>query len=166
MKKLLFALLLCAALVPLACLADGPVLLVELPEGAQMIEDVAFEDGDFIQTYQLDGGGQVQLLRYASFDMTLAELADGDWNGHEPAQTLTLPEMQGAQAEAMRFTYAQEDENVDVTMALVRAESQTLIFQAVFPASADKEAVDGAVEAMLASLSLLTDEPAQEDVVG
>lgn len=35
---------------------DAPVLLVQLPEDAQMVENVAFDDGDFIQTYQLSGG--------------------------------------------------------------------------------------------------------------
>ena len=71
-KKLLGALLLGAALLlPALALADGPVLLVELPEDAVMVENVTFEDGDFIQSYQLAGGSQVQLLRYARFDMTL-----------------------------------------------------------------------------------------------
>lgn len=55
------------------------VLLVQLPEDAQMIENVEFEDGDFIQTYQLSGGAHVQLLRYAGFDMTLDELVQSDW---------------------------------------------------------------------------------------
>ena len=40
---------------------DAPVLLVQLPEDAQMVENVAFDDGDFIQTYQLSGGAYVQL---------------------------------------------------------------------------------------------------------
>ena len=46
-KKLLGALLLGAALLlPALALADGPVLLVELPEDAVMVENVTFEDGD------------------------------------------------------------------------------------------------------------------------
>ena len=32
---------------------DAPVLLVQLPEDAQMVENVAFDDGDFIQTLSL-----------------------------------------------------------------------------------------------------------------
>ena len=50
---------------------DAPVLLVQLPEDAQMVENVAFDDGDFIQTYQLSGGAYVQLLRYMQSDVTI-----------------------------------------------------------------------------------------------
>ena len=38
---------------------NAPVMLVKLPEDAQMVENVAFDDGDFIQTYQLSGGAYV-----------------------------------------------------------------------------------------------------------
>lgn len=61
--------------------APRSVLLVQLPEDAQMIENIEFEDGDFIQTYQLSGGARVQLLRYADFDMTLEELVQSEWTG-------------------------------------------------------------------------------------
>ena len=72
MKKGFFALLLAVCMLPALALATGSVLMVELPQDAQMVENVEFDDGDFIQTYQLSGGARVQLLRYASFDMTLA----------------------------------------------------------------------------------------------
>lgn len=164
MKKALLALLACALLVPALCLADGPVLLVELPEDAQMVEDVQFDDGDFIQTYQLANGGTVQLLRYASFDMTLAELAEGEWSGYTQAQTFAPDGLEGS--EGMRFTWQQEDEAVDVTMVRVPCEGQTLLFQAMYPQALGQEAIDAAVQAMLDSLSLLTDAPQEEPVVG
>ena len=47
---------------------EAPVLLVQLPEDAQMVENVAFDDGDFVQTYQLNGGAYVQLLRYGDME--------------------------------------------------------------------------------------------------
>lgn len=62
---------------------DAPVLLVQLPEDAQMVENVAFDDGDFIQTYQLSGGAYVQLLRYMQSDVTIDGLVAGDWPGRD-----------------------------------------------------------------------------------
>ena len=43
-------------LVPALALAGDEVMLVELPQSAQMVENVSFEDGDFIQSYQLEDG--------------------------------------------------------------------------------------------------------------
>ena len=63
MKKMLIGLLTLALLLVGAAFADendAPVLLVQLPEDAQMVENVAFDDGDFIQTYQLSGGASAQ----------------------------------------------------------------------------------------------------------
>ena len=81
MKKAFFALLALALLLPAAALGDGPVLLVHLPQDAQMVENIAFDDGDFIQTYQLSGGANVQLLRYQAFDMTIDDLVASEWTG-------------------------------------------------------------------------------------
>ena len=74
MKKILMWLTVLALMLTGAAFADqenAPVMLVKLPEDAQMVENVAFDDGDFIQTYQLSGGAYVQLLRYAQGDVTL-----------------------------------------------------------------------------------------------
>ena len=68
MKKILMWLTVLALMLTGAAFADqenAPVMLVKLPEDAQMVENVAFDDGDFVQTYQLNGGAYVQLLRYA-----------------------------------------------------------------------------------------------------
>ena len=73
----LFALLLLPALV----LAEGPALMTSLPEDALLVENVEFEDGDFIRTYQIADGATVQMLRYGAFDMTLDDLAEGEWTG-------------------------------------------------------------------------------------
>lgn len=78
MKKLFAMLLALAMMLPVCALADA-VLLLNLPEEAQMVESVAFDDGEFIQTYQLPDGVSVQLLRYVDFPMSLEELIAGDW---------------------------------------------------------------------------------------
>lgn len=62
---------------------DAPVLLVQLPEDAQMVENVAFDDAIFIQTYQHSGGAYVQLLRYMQSDVTIDGLVAGDWAGRD-----------------------------------------------------------------------------------
>ncbi len=47
-----------------------------------MVENVAFDDGDFVQTYQLNGGAYVQLLRYGEYEhVPSADLVAGDWPG-------------------------------------------------------------------------------------
>ena len=71
MKKILMWLTVLALMLTGAAFADqenAPVMLVKLPEDAQMVENVAFDDGDFIQTYQLSGGAYVQLLRAGGRD--------------------------------------------------------------------------------------------------
>ena len=153
MKKWMNVLLLCAALLlPALALADGPVLLVELPEDAQMIENVAFEDGDFIQSYQLAGGAQVQLLRYASFDMTLEELAASDWPDATTAAKLDMKHVGGCPASGLRLTCPQGDGSaLDVTLVLVDAGAYALIFSAICPQGADAQAV----ETMLSTMNVL-----------
>lgn len=167
MKKLFLALIAALLLIPALCLAeDGPVLLVELPDGAQTVEDLRFDDGDFIQTYQLADGARVQLLRYGAFDMTLADLMDGEWAGHGEASAVLPEQLAGLNAEGARFVWAQDGQSVDVTIVLVRAGGQTLIFQAVYPLELGQEAVDAAVSALLGSLNLLDGAPPEEAVVG
>ena len=159
MKKLLCALLVCASLWPCAALGDGPLLLVELPEDAVCVENVEFEDGDFIQSYQLSGGSQVQLLRYSSFDMTLEELAESDWPDCEIAQTLDIRHVGGCPAGGLRLTGG-ENEDITVTLVLVDAGAYTLIFSAVSPQDADAQAV----ETMLATMNVLETGDSAADV--
>jgi len=89
----------------LPVLAEGPVLLVELPEDAVLTESVEFEDGDFIQSYQM-GGAQAQLLRYADFDMTLADLVASDWAENCGVEPLPLTEVSGYPAQGARIMQA------------------------------------------------------------
>ena len=63
MKKFVAALLALMLTIPALAVGENAVLLVELEQGAQMVENVSFEDGDFIKTYQLSGGASVQLVR-------------------------------------------------------------------------------------------------------
>ena len=153
MKKLAVALLTLCLLLS-AALADGPVLLVELPEDAQMIESVEFDDGDFIQTYQLAEGVQVQILRYASFDLTLDDLAEGEWNGFASAEKLALEAIGDCPAQGMRLTYAQEGEQVEVYMIIAEAQGQTLLFEAVFPSSLGDEAIEAYMNGWLGTMTV------------
>lgn len=89
---------------------DAPVLLVQLPEDAQMVENVAFDDGDFIQTYQLSGGAYVQLLRYMQSDVTIDGLVAGDWPGATNVQALDLKTVGGCAAQGVLMNVAPEDD--------------------------------------------------------
>lgn len=153
MKKV-FAVLLVLMLLAGAALAEGHVLLVELDEGAQMVENVAFDDGDFIQTYQLNGGAQVQLVRYASFDMTLGDLIASEWVGATDMRVLDVSEIGGCPAQGLRFLYAEEDRDaLDVTLVVVQAD-ETLVFSAVYPQAMGASEIDASVEAMIASMDV------------
>ena len=106
MKKILMWLTVLALMLTGAAFADqenAPVMLVKLPEDAQMVENVAFDDGDFIQTYQLSGGAYVQLLRYAQGDVTLDGIVAGDWPGATDIQSMALGRrLRGEGADAQR----------------------------------------------------------------
>ena len=155
MKKilaLLFAMMLFAG----AACAEGSVLLVELPEDAVMVENVAFDDGDFIQTYQL-GGARVQLVRYASFDMTLGDLIASEWVGATDVYELGVSAIGGFPAQGLRFSFHEAGQDaLDVTLVVVDA-GETLVFTAVYPQSMGATEIDAAVQAMLASMSVTAD---------
>jgi len=157
MKKM-WAVLMALLLVPALALAQGNVLLVELPQDAQMVENVAFEDGDFIQTYQLPGGGSVQLVRYAAMDMTLGELFASEWVGAADVHELGISEVSGHPAQGLRFTYQEEGQQaLDVMLVVVDA-GETLVMSAVFPAGS----ADAQMEAMLASLRVMGEDSAPQ----
>ena len=156
MKKLFAVLLAAVLLVPALAFAQGSVLMVELPEDAQMVENVAFDDGDFIQTYQLAGGAQVQLVRYAAFDMTLGELFASEWVGATDVRELGVTEVGGHPAQGLRFSYQAEGQAaLDVALVVVDA-GETLVMSAVFPAGT----ADAQLEAMLGSLSVMNEDAA------
>jgi len=153
MKKMMAVILGLLMLVPALALAQGNVLMVELPQEAQMVEDVAFDDGDFIQTYQLPGGAQVQLLRYAAFDMTLGDLFASEWVGATDVRELGIAEVGGHPAQGLRFSYQEEgQQTLDVALVVVDA-GETLVFSAVFPAGS----ADAQLDAMLGSMTVMTE---------
>ena len=155
MKKIA-ALLVLLLLVPALALAQGSVLMVELPQDAQMVENVAFDDGDFIQTYQLAGGAQVQLLRYAAFDMTLGELFASKWVGATDVRELGVAQVGGYPAQGLRFLYEEEGQAaLDVTLVVIDA-GETLVMSAVFPAGT----ADAQLETMLGSLNVMNEDAA------
>ena len=159
MRKMFAVMLAVLLLMPALALAQGSVLMVELPQDAQMVENVAFDDGDFIQTYQLAGGASVQLLRYAAFDMSLGELFVSEWVGATDVHELSLTEVSGYPAQGLRFTYQEEGQAaLDVTLVVVDA-GETLVLSAVFPAGS----ADAQLDAMLSSLSVMAEEAAAAD---
>ena len=154
MKRILAALLALMLLMPAMALGQNAVLLVELEQDAQMIENIAFEDGDFIQTYQLSGGASVQLVRYASFDMTLGDLFASEWVGATDVRELGVSEISGYPAQGLRFAYQEEgQEALDVTLAVIDA-GETLVFTAVYPQALGTAQIDAQIEAMLSSMSV------------
>ena len=158
MKKIMTLLLCMLLLVPAFALAGGPVLLVDLPQDAQMIENIAFDDGDFIQTYQLSGGASVQLLRYQAFDMTLGDLIASEWAGCTDVREAAVTSVGGCPAHGLRFAYQQEgQEALDVTLILVEAQGATLVFEAVYPAALGTAQIDASVQAMIGSMDLMMD---------
>lgn len=157
MKRFFAALLCLMLMIPAMAFAENAVLLVELEQGAQMVEDVVFEDGDFIRTYQLDGGARVQLVRYASFDMTLGDLFASEWVGATDVRELGVSEIGGYPAQSLRFAYQQEGQDaLDVTLIVVNA-GETLVFTAVYPSAMGAEQIDAELEAMIASMSVSMD---------
>ncbi len=161
MKKLIVLCLL--ILLPALALAQGAVLLVEMPDNAQMVEDVAFDDGDFIQTYQI-GGATVQLVRYGAFEMTLSELIESEWTGSTDVRDLGVAQVSGHPASGAKLCYAQDGQTLDVTLMIVDAGGSTLVFTAAAP-QGDGEAAK-AVQALLDSMQVQGGEAYEETEVG
>lgn len=166
MKKIVMGLIVLALLLVGAAFAeteDAPVLLVQLPEDAQMVENVAFDDGDFIQTYQLNGGAYVQLLRYMQPDVTLDGLVAGDWPGATNIQSMTLETVGGCAAQGLMLNVALEDEEaVRVALVLVSADGSTLVYQAVYPQRLGEDQINDAVQRMVDSMDVLGGASAQD----
>lgn len=142
---------------------DAPVLLVQLPEDAQMVENVAFDDGDFIQTYQLSGGAYVQLLRYMQSDVTIDGLVAGDWPGATNVQALDLKTVGGCAAQGVLMNVAPEDdEALRVALVLVSADHCALVYQAVYPQRLGTDQIDDSVQHMVDSMDVLGGASAQD----
>ena len=154
-KMLMMLALMCAMMLGAAALADGPVLMLELPEDALLVEDVQFEDGDFIQTYQLPGGVRVQMLRYAAFDMTLTDLAEGEWTGYTGLQTLDITQVDGCPAQGVTLTHRDEAGGETIVyMVMAEAEGQKLLLTAAFPAEIGGEKAQADVNAWLSTMTI------------
>ena len=168
MKKMLIGLLTLALLLVGAAFADendAPVLLVQLPEDAQMVENVAFDDGDFIQTYQLSGGAYVQLLRYMQTGMSADTLIAGDWPGATNMQSLSVSTVGGCSAQGVLMNVSPEDdEALRVALVLVSADGCTLVYQAVYPQKLGEEQIDATVDQMVRSMDILDDSAQTQDV--
>lgn len=133
-----------------------PLLFVSMPEDAQIIEDVQFEDGDFIQTYQLGGGAHITLLRNANFDMSLTDLVASEWEGAASVSSLNLEPISGHKTDALRFNYTDADSvSFLVTLISVKSGNDTLIFEAVFPSRDGEEQINAIVDKMIQSMSVI-----------
>lgn len=171
MKKWLtmfFALL----LLPALALAEGPVLLVELGEEAQMVENVEFEDGEFIQTYQLADGVTVQLLRYMDFEMTMDELIASDWPVSCRVETQDMTQKLGYPAAhahiwqtldesgyPVKAKDEQEQTMMEIDLVMVTVGNATLIYQDSYIAGARGDMT----LPLLDSLQVLTGEEAAKE---
>ena len=154
MKKFMAMLLAAMLMLPAMALAQRAMLLVELEQDAQLVENVAFDDGDFIMTYQLSGGAQVQLLRYATFDMTLGDLFASEWLGATDVRELGVSEIGGYAAQGLCFAYQAEGQQaLDVTLIVVDA-GETLVFTAVYPQAMGAEQIDASLQAMIQSMTV------------
>lgn len=141
---------------------EGPAgscaILVELPEDTVLIEQVGFENGDFIQTYQLPNGAIVQILRYAEFDMTLEELAEGEWTGYTSLTPIDTKGLDGLIQEGIHLTKDADEQGgepaYDVYMLRAQTHSpeQVHLFQAVFPSEIGRDVIEAQSNAMLDSI--------------
>ena len=168
LKTAFFALLL--FVLPSLALADAPVLLAQLPESAQMVENVEFEGGDFIQTYQLEDGATVQLLRYTGFAMTMDELIASDWPVNSGVEMQAMTEISGFPAQHAHILQAYDESGYPVKadggpggvmaidLVLVNVDDTTLILQCI---DKDGAGTGDAFKALLNSLQVLGGENAE-----
>ena len=158
MKRLfmgLAALLLMLGGMVCALADDAPVLMVQLPEDARMVENVAFDDGDFVQTYQLNGGAYVQLLRYDGVSMTTSDVVSSDWVGATNVQSMNLSTIGGCSADGVRFNYEEDGQDeLRVSLVLVTSGRATLVYQAVYPQKLGEEQIDSTVDQMVNSMDV------------
>ena len=155
MKKYLAAMLVSGIMMlPFYALSEGMVLMVELPEDAQMVENIAFEDGDFIQTYQLNEGVKVQILRYESLGMTLEEMAYGEWAGYKHSEKMAITEIDGYPAEGIRLEYEEEGNKLTVYLLMMDVQGQKLIFQAMFGGEMDAQQMDESMNAWINTMTI------------
>ena len=161
MKK--FAVMILALmLMATAALADGPVLLMEMPQDVQMVEDVMFDDGDFVQTYQLGGGASVHLLRYAAFDMTIDELIASEWDGAQNVAAMAISSVGGHPAMGVTLSSVHDGAGmVEVTIIMVDYGAGKLVFEAVVPQGNAQAAAS--VKQMIATMDVLSDGAAGSD---
>ena len=162
MKRFAVLLMVLALLLPALALAEGPVMLVELPEDAQLLEDQPLGDGDFTQTYVLDGGVTVQLLRFTAFDMTLSDLVEAERTDYAVTGTPGFEQIGGFPAEGICLTGEENGSAVDVTIVMAHVGEQTLILQIVSPAGEQAQTVQG----LLDSLGVLSESVDEEAEVG
>ena len=98
----------------------------------------------------------MQLLRYASFEMTLGDLIASEWAGCTDVRELGVNAIGGCAAEGLRFAYQAEGQAaLDVTIVLVKTEGAVLVFEAVFPEALGDAQIEATVQAMLASMDVM-----------
>jgi len=143
-------------------LPEGPhnscAILVDLPQDTVMVESVSFENGDYIQTFQPPDGVRVQILRYSEFDMTLADLAEGEWTGYSVLESLDVTGWDACVKDAIHLK-ADVDEGYGMAsydVFLLRAETgspdQVHLMQVVFPSVLGEERIRQESKEMLDSV--------------
>ncbi len=142
-------------IVPTCALADSrPFLLVNLPDDSQMIENVEFDDGDFVQTYQLGGGAHITLLRYGNSDITLTSLVESEWPGAYSSSSVELPNLN--EATATKFLVEEDNSLLHVLLVTAHAGQDVLVLEAVYPDHLGEEQINDMINTLVSSLSIST----------
>ena len=157
-KRTILFLFLCLLIVSMTASAENfsrPLLFLNLPQDAQMIENVQFDDGDFIQTYQLSGSAHITLLRYAD-DMNAQELMRSEWENASNVVNLGISPISGCKTDAIRFICKDIDEtSLMVTILTVGVGSDTLVFEAVYPTRIVEEQITATIDEIIKTMTVM-----------
>jgi hypothetical protein len=159
LNKVRFCALLSAVFLLLCTLAlaesAGPYLLLDLPADAQMIENVEFDNGDFVQTYQLSGGAHITLLRSQEMDMSITDLIESEWTGAENVSFLQVAPISEHPTQACSLLYPDESgTRLSVTLLTVQAEQYTLLYEAIYPENLGEDQIRLSIRRMIDSMTL------------
>ena len=150
MTKRIIPVLLGLLLLLSCAVAEGHHLTVELPTDARKVEDVTFEDGDRIETWQLSGGASIQILEFRG----PASLSDmiGAWDAPASVADIPVPRVDGRPSQGIRFLSTEGDTDYSVTVLRITEERNTYFFETVFPQRLGDEQIDAIVDSMIRSL--------------
>ena len=135
---------------------EGPggsaVMMIDLPEDTLMTERIVFEGGDYIQTFQLPCGGTVQILRYEQFDLSMMDLAEGEWYGYQAIEELNIEELDPCFEEGIHLKMETEACEVYILKAETENPRQVHLLQVVLPQTLGVEQLEKEIDRLLKSV--------------